>query len=221
VYCGEFSGSGFMLDPSAVGASGIGSVIVTNHHVVDTCLDGSIPEVSINGSAVSARVLDFDVPNDLAILSADIDVPPLQASTSPAAGEWVMAIGNPLGVDGTVTFGTVTNLLPDEAWITPATLVDHDCRHDEKETPNTRRDSFARSLAPTHGLDISTHVSMQEYCCCEIALGFEPVQTQPPREQDEIQPYDYREVLESILDPLQPQRSLATLSTATGCNRGR
>ena len=118
VYCGDFSGTGFMLDPSAVGASGIGSVIVTNHHVVETCLDGAIPEVSINGSAVSARVLDFDIANDLAILSADIDVPPLQASTSPVAGEWVMAVGNPLGVDGTVTFGTVTNLLPDEAWIT-------------------------------------------------------------------------------------------------------
>ena len=118
VYCGEFSGSGFMLDPSAVGASGIGNVIVTNHHVVEGCIDGVIPEVGIDGSAVSARVLDFDVTNDLAILTADIDVPALQASTSPVAGEWVLVAGSPLGVDGTVTFGTVTNLLPDEAWIT-------------------------------------------------------------------------------------------------------
>ena len=118
VYCGEFSGSGFMLDPSAVGASGIGNVIVTNHHVVEGCIDGIIPEVGIDGSAVSARVLDFDVTNDLAILTADIDVPALQASTSPVAGEWVLVAGSPLGVDGTVTFGTVTNLLPDEAWIT-------------------------------------------------------------------------------------------------------
>jgi putative serine protease PepD len=118
VYCGEFSGSGFMLDPSAVGASGIGNVIVTNHHVVEGCLDGNLPEVSVNGVAVSARVLDFDVTNDLAILTADIDVPALQASTSPVAGEWVLVAGSPLGVDGTVTFGTVTNLLPDEAWIT-------------------------------------------------------------------------------------------------------
>lgn len=118
VYCEDSLGTGFMLDPSALGASGIGSVIVTNHHVVETCLDGPVPEVSVDGSAVSARVLDFDVANDLAILSADIDVPSLQASTSPVAGEWVMAVGNPLGVDGTVTFGTVTNLLLAEAWIT-------------------------------------------------------------------------------------------------------
>jgi len=118
VYCGEFSGSAFMLDPSAIGASGMGNVIVTNHHVVETCLNGSELQLVSEESTVSADVLGFDVENDLALLTASIGVPALQASSTPVIGQWVAAVGSPIGVDGTVTFGTITNVRPAESVIT-------------------------------------------------------------------------------------------------------
>ena len=119
VYCGgEFSGSAFMLDPSAIGASGIGNVIVTNHHVVETCLNGSELQLVSADSTVSADVLDFDVENDLALLTASIGAPALQASSTHVIGQWVAVVGSPIGFDGTVTFGTITNVRPAESVIT-------------------------------------------------------------------------------------------------------
>jgi putative serine protease PepD len=118
VYCDDYSGSAFLLDPSALGAPAGAEVIVTNHHVVETCLDGVNLQLVLPVSSISARVVATDVPNDLAILAANINAPALSAAAPPTIGQWVMAVGSPLGVENTVTFGNVTNLIPDEASIT-------------------------------------------------------------------------------------------------------
>ena len=118
VYCGDYLGSAFLLDASALGAPAGTEVIVTNHHVVETCLDGADLQLVLPVSSISARVVATDVPNDLAILAANINAPALSAVAAPTIGQWVMAVGSPLGVENTVTFGNVTNLIPDEASIT-------------------------------------------------------------------------------------------------------
>ena len=118
VYCGDYSGSAFLLDASALGAPAGTEVIVTNHHVVETCLDGADLQLVLPVSSISARVVATDVPNDLAILAAEINVPALSAAAVTTIGQWVMAVGSPLGVENTVTFGNVTNLIPNEAAIT-------------------------------------------------------------------------------------------------------
>ena len=118
VYCDEYSGSAFLLSATSIGAVGGGDIVVTNHHVVETCLDGVALELVIAGKSVPATIVDVDKKNDLAILNANVPGPALQASYPPIIGQWVMAVGSPLGVDNTVTFGIVTNLIADEALIT-------------------------------------------------------------------------------------------------------
>jgi S1-C subfamily serine protease len=102
---GEATGTGFVID-------GEGHIL-TNYHVVD---DAS--EVSVgfdDNRVVTARVLGTDATNDLALLAVDTDglkLSPLQLGDSSTAqvGDPVLAIGNPFGLDRTLTTGVVSAL---------------------------------------------------------------------------------------------------------------
>ncbi|WP_237152578.1 Do family serine endopeptidase [Oryzibacter oryziterrae] len=95
-------GSGFVLD-----ASGI---IVTNNHVIEDA-----DEITVNftdGSKLKAELVGKDEKTDLAVLRVKPDKP-LKAvkfgdSVHLRVGDWVMAIGNPFGLGGTVTTGIVS-----------------------------------------------------------------------------------------------------------------
>ena len=94
-------GSGFF-----VSADGY---IVTNNHVVDHALDVSI--VTDSGQTYSAKVVGTDRLADLALLKVDAkDAFPYVklAKSVPKIGEWVVAMGNPFGLGGTVTAGIVS-----------------------------------------------------------------------------------------------------------------
>jgi S1-C subfamily serine protease len=89
-------------------------VIVTNYHVVNGATDLSI--TFKNGKAYAANVLGHDVYSDLAALEI-IDAPadqfkPLQLvnSSSLNVGDPVIAIGNPFGLTGSMTTGSVSQL---------------------------------------------------------------------------------------------------------------
>jgi serine protease Do len=94
-------GSGFIIDPSGY--------IVTNNHVVR-----SADQITVRLSdkrAFPARVIGTDPQSDLALLKIDeTDLPYLAFGDSEAleVGEWVIAIGNPLGFKHTVTAGIVS-----------------------------------------------------------------------------------------------------------------
>ena len=109
VKCGNASGSGWPL------ASGTETVIVTNHHVIESCLTesaGELASITINfatGSVSSDDVL-FDEENDLAIIKTSHNFVGLSTAGKPRIGHWVMAVGNPLGLDRSVNFGTVSNV---------------------------------------------------------------------------------------------------------------
>ena len=103
-------GSGFVLDASSL-SSAAGSVIVTNWHVIEECLSsGQVVLMTSAGDAYEATVVVSDKESDLALLMAPgINLPALQPSTVFEQGDWVMAAGNPEGVTGTTTQGTVAN----------------------------------------------------------------------------------------------------------------
>ncbi len=95
-------GSGFIIDPSGY--------VVTNNHVVDHA-----SEVTIrleDESVYTAEVVGTDPQTDLALLKIDAGkpLPALQLGDSDTAevGDWVVAVGNPFGLGGTVTAGIIS-----------------------------------------------------------------------------------------------------------------
>ncbi|WP_210484902.1 DegQ family serine endoprotease [Microvirga antarctica] len=95
-------GSGFVID-----ASGI---VVTNNHVIGDANDISV--IFPDGTRLKAEIIGKDSKVDLAVLKVKSDKP-LKAvkfgnSDVMRPGDWVMAIGNPFGLGGSVTAGIVS-----------------------------------------------------------------------------------------------------------------
>ena len=94
-------GSGFFI--SADGYA------VTNNHVVDHAK--SVQITTDDGSIYTAKVVGTDQKTDLALIKVDgkTDFPFAKfADKAPAVGDWVVAVGNPFGLGGTVTAGIVS-----------------------------------------------------------------------------------------------------------------
>lgn len=106
-------GSGFALDPSALGSTA-GTVIVTNWHVVRDCPQAlPITLTTSSGETVQGSLVGLDEATDLAIITAPgAQLKPLIPQTRKQQGDWVMAAGNPQGITGTTTTGTIANLSP-------------------------------------------------------------------------------------------------------------
>lgn len=105
IYPSKESGSGFFIDKSGR--------ILTNNHVVS----GRAPEVQVtlsNGEKYKATVVYKDPVNDLALLTVtprrEVRYLPLGDSEHLQVGQKVLAIGNPFGLDGTLTTGIVSSL---------------------------------------------------------------------------------------------------------------
>ena len=97
----ETQGSGFIISPDGY--------ILTNNHMVENTSKINI-ELT-NGQTFVARVIGSDPDTDIAIIKIDSnDLPYLEFDDSDnlEVGEWVLAIGNPLGLAHTVTAGIVS-----------------------------------------------------------------------------------------------------------------
>nr|WP_245304399.1 DegQ family serine endoprotease [Hoeflea olei] len=96
-------GSGFVIDAKE-------GIIVTNNHVIDGADD--IEVNFADGSKLKAELVGADTKTDLAVLKVTPVKPltevPLGDSESMRIGDWVMAIGNPFGLGGTVTVGIIS-----------------------------------------------------------------------------------------------------------------
>jgi serine protease Do len=95
-------GSGFVVDPAGY--------IVTNNHVAGEASDISV--TFADGRQLRARLVGRDEKTDLALLKVESDRP-LEAvrwgdSDAVQVGDWVLAVGNPFGLGGTVTAGIVS-----------------------------------------------------------------------------------------------------------------
>jgi len=94
-------GSGFFI--SADGYA------VTNNHVVDKAQ--TVEVTADDGKTYSAKVIGTDSRTDVALIKIDgrNDFPYVRfADTPPRIGDWVLAVGNPFGLGGTVTAGIVS-----------------------------------------------------------------------------------------------------------------
>jgi serine protease Do len=94
-------GSGFFI--SADGYA------VTNNHVVDKA--DSVEITTDDGKTYTARVIGADQRTDVALIKVDArrDFPYVRlADKPPRIGDWVLAVGNPFGLGGTVTAGIVS-----------------------------------------------------------------------------------------------------------------
>ena len=82
---------------------------VTNNHVVDKAK--AVEITSDDGKTYDAKVIGTDPRTDLALIKVDgrSDFPFVKlADTMPRIGDWVVAVGNPFGLGGTVTAGIVS-----------------------------------------------------------------------------------------------------------------
>src|SRR4051812_25856277 len=99
---GNSLGSGFIIDPSGI--------VITNNHVI-----GDANEITVilhDGTKLKAELIGKDSKVDLAILRVKSDKP-LKAVTfgdsdKMRPGDWVIAIGNPFGLGGSVSAGIVS-----------------------------------------------------------------------------------------------------------------
>ncbi|NVK35728.1 MAG: DegQ family serine endoprotease [Rhodobacteraceae bacterium] len=96
-------GSGFVID-------GVEGIIITNNHVIE-----GADEITANfndGTKLKAELIGTDPKTDLAVLKVEPEAPLTAVSLGDSdkirVGDWVMAIGNPFGLGGTVTVGIVS-----------------------------------------------------------------------------------------------------------------
>ena len=81
---------------------------VTNNHVVQNA--ENVQVTTDDGKTYDAKVIGTDTRTDLALIKIDGDDFPFVklADTPPRVGDWVLAVGNPFGLGGTVTAGIVS-----------------------------------------------------------------------------------------------------------------
>lgn len=99
---GIAQGSGFLISPDGYA--------VTNNHVV-----GNATKVSVtfsDGQQYDAKVIGTDPKTDLALIKIDASNKSFNyvkfSDKEPRVGDWVMAVGNPFGLGGTVTSGIIS-----------------------------------------------------------------------------------------------------------------
>lgn len=97
-------GSGFIIDKNGI--------LLTNAHVVDNA--DKVTVTLKDGRTFPGKVRGVDEVTDLAVVkiaqSNDLPVAPLGDSDTVQVGDWAIAVGNPLGLDNTVTLGIVSTL---------------------------------------------------------------------------------------------------------------
>ncbi|MEB3343699.1 HhoA/HhoB/HtrA family serine endopeptidase [Okeania sp.] len=96
-------GSGFIIDGSGI--------ILTNAHVVKGA--DTVTVKLKDGRSFEGEVRGLDEPSDLAVIKINgenLPVAPLGSSEQVKVGDWAIAVGNPLGLDNTVTLGIVSSL---------------------------------------------------------------------------------------------------------------
>lgn len=95
-------GSGFIIND--------GGYIVTNNHVIEGAEEVTV--ILQDDTALKAEVVGRDSKTDVAVLKVDtdLDLPSVEWGDSEKArvGDWVIAIGNPFGLGGTVTAGIIS-----------------------------------------------------------------------------------------------------------------
>lgn len=102
---GEGTGSGFIISKDGY--------IITNNHVAGSAKEGGIDVLFSDGSKAKGELVGANAGYDLAVVKVDkagLKTVPLGKSSALRVGDEVIALGSPLGLQGTVTSGIVSSL---------------------------------------------------------------------------------------------------------------
>lgn len=120
IECKESQGSGWVIDLGAPGDDAdpedialdkkFPTEVITNHHVIEECVKspGKVKATAF-GETYDAWLYSWDKQNDLALVAIKQKVPALEIALEPKPGYWVMALGTPYGLEGSISLGNVIN----------------------------------------------------------------------------------------------------------------
>jgi S1-C subfamily serine protease len=107
VTAGRASGTAFAMARTPDG----GTYLLTNEHVVEDVSRGETVRLSREGARHTARLLSVNPRGDVALLRASGPIPLLRLATAPpVAGEPIVVVGAPVGLEDTVTSGVVSKI---------------------------------------------------------------------------------------------------------------
>jgi serine protease Do len=111
IECADSSGTGFAYEISGL-EEGYKTFIVTNHHVIEDCIDDADALTVSHGEdyklTTNSSLFDHDEENDLALIQVEADIVRIpESKTFASSGWWNMAIGNPIG-DTELLFNATT-----------------------------------------------------------------------------------------------------------------
>jgi S1-C subfamily serine protease len=88
------------------------TALITNHHVIEDCIDGGKLSIESRfGDIAEAEIDNYDIENDLAIVTTDLPLEYLDfTSYPPTVGAWVMAYGSADSYMGSVAYGNILNI---------------------------------------------------------------------------------------------------------------
>lgn len=117
IFCSGSLGSGWSAEVALSAAhknAGYKSFIVTNHHVVENCINSGLVTLELNdGSSHRGFVISWDEANDLAGIVTSASIPGLTwRGQSPSQGWWVGVLGAPRGLSGYLTTGLISIVVP-------------------------------------------------------------------------------------------------------------
>jgi S1-C subfamily serine protease len=85
--------------------------VITNEHVIRDCKwDEYGVTATANGVTYDAVLYSWDKQKDLALVSIKQEVPALPLAFRPRPGYWVMALGTPYGLEGSISIGNIINI---------------------------------------------------------------------------------------------------------------
>lgn len=103
IQSGNYFGSGFFVSDK---------YILTNWHVVSDTSDGTVQVKMFDGKELIGKIVKSDIKRDLALVEVDVqeNMSDIKYANEVSLGETIIVIGNPLGLEFTVTKGIVSHL---------------------------------------------------------------------------------------------------------------
>ena len=123
IFCANGKGSGWVVKTD-LGASlkngGFNSYIITNHHVIESCVTSKKVTVQLNsGTQVSGTLIAWNESSDVAGVAVANTLPGLEwIGESPKQGWWVGVIGSPGSLIGILTTGIISSINNDASTFT-------------------------------------------------------------------------------------------------------